>query len=215
LSKYPSIFVYTHDSIGLGEDGPTHQAVEHFASLRAMPGLIVLRPSDANEALAAWKFALEHRNGPVVLALTRQKLPVIDRTKNAPAENLTRGAYVVCEGAAPKVILIGTGSEVALALSAHATLAAAGISSRVVSMPSWELFEQQPAAYRDQVLPPSLTARVAVEAGVRMGWERYIGTKGIFIGMAGYGTSAPYEIAYNHFGITADAVVEAARRTLA
>ena len=215
LSRYPSIFVYTHDSIGLGEDGPTHQAVEHFASLRAMPGLIVLRPSDANETRAAWKFALEHRTGPVVLALTRQKLPVIDRTKHAPAENLTRGAYVVCEGTAPKVILIGTGSEVALALSAHATLAAAGISSRVVSMPSWELFEQQPAAYRDQVLPPSIAARVAVEAGVRMGWERYLGAKGIFIGMEGYGTSAPYEAAYKHFGITADAVVEAARRTLA
>ena len=215
LSKYPSVFVYTHDSIGLGEDGPTHQAVEHFASLRAMPGLIVLRPSDANETVAAWKFALEHRTGPVVLALTRQKLPIVDRTTHAPAANLVRGAYTLCEGASPKVILIGTGSEVAIALAAHATLAAAGISSRVVSMPSWELFEQQPATYRDTVLPPSITARVAVEAGVRMGWERYLGPKGIFIGMEGYGASAPYETAYKHFGITPEAVVEAARRTLA
>lgn len=215
LSGYPSIFVYTHDSIGLGEDGPTHQAVEHFASLRAMPGLIILRPADANETTAAWKFALEHRSGPVVLALTRQKLPVVDRRRCAPAENLVRGAYTVCEGTAPKVILIGTGSEVSLALAAHETLAADGISSRVVSMPSWELFEQQPAAYRDEVLPPSITARVAVEAGVRMGWERYTGSKGIFIGMEGFGTSAPYETAYRHFGITADAVVAAARRTLA
>jgi transketolase len=214
LSRYPSIFVYTHDSIGLGEDGPTHQAVEHFASLRAMPGLIILRPADANETTAAWKFALEHRSGPVVLALTRQKLPVVDRRRCAPAGNLVRGAYTLCEGVAPKVILIGTGSEVSLALAAHDTLAAQGISSRVVSMPSWELFEQQPASYRDEILPSSITARVAVEAGVPMGWERYMGPQGIFIGIHTFGTSAPYEIAYRHFGITADAVVAAARRTL-
>jgi transketolase len=212
LSRYPSIFVYTHDSIGLGEDGPTHQAVEHFASLRCMPGMTVIRPADANETSAAWKYALEHRSGPVALALTRQKLPVLDRTKYAPAENLVRGAYTLCGHAQPEVLLIGTGSEVAIALAAYETLAAEGIPVRVVSMPSWELFDQQPESYRNEVLPPAVAVRVAVEAGVGMGWERYLGCHGAFVGMKGYGASAPYEIAYRNFGITADAVVEAVRR---
>jgi len=212
LSQYPSIFVYTHDSIGLGEDGPTHQAVEHFASLRCMPGLTVIRPADANETATAWKYALEHRSGPVVLALTRQKLPVLDRTKYAPAENLVRGAYTLCGHAQPEVLLIGTGSEVAIALAAYETLAAEGMRVRVVSMPSWELFDQQPESYHNDVLPPSTTVRVAVEAGVGMGWERYLGCHGGFVGMKGYGASAPYEIAYRNFGITAEAVIEAVRR---
>lgn len=215
LSRYPAIFVYTHDSIGLGEDGPTHQAVEHLASLRAMPGLCLIRPADANETAAAWKFALEHRDGPVALALTRQKLPVIDRTRYAAAENLRRGAYVLSEGKDPAVVLIGSGSEVAIVLAAQDRLAEEGISTRVVSMPSWDLFEQQPASYRDTVLPPSMTARVAVEAAVRMGWERYCGPRGVFIGMEGYGMSAPYETAYRESGITTEAVVDAARRLLA
>ena len=214
LSRYPSIFVYTHDSIGLGEDGPTHQAVEHFASLRCMPGLTVIRPADANETAVAWKFALEHRSGPVVLALTRQKLPVLDRQRFAPADLLVRGAYTLCGPAQPEVILIGTGSEVSIALAAYETLTAGGIPARVVSMPSWELFDQQPETYRNEVLPPSATVRVAVEAGVGMGWERYLGPRGAFVGMKGYGASAPYETAYKNFGITAEAVVEATRRLL-
>ncbi len=214
LSQYPSIFVFTHDSIGLGEDGPTHQAVEQFASLRCMPGLTVIRPADANETAMAWKFALEHRSGPVVLALTRQKLPVLDRKKYAPAEGLVRGAYTLCGSPEPEVLLIGTGSETSIALAAYDTLSSAGVAARVVSMPSWDLFEAQTESYRHEVLPPAVTARVAVEAGVGMGWERYLGTRGVFIGMKGYGASAPYETVYRNLGITADAVVDAARRLL-
>jgi transketolase len=214
LSKYPVIFVYTHDSIGLGEDGPTHQAVEHLASLRAMPGLITIRPSDATETMAAWKFALEHRSGPVALALTRQKLPVIDRTKFAAAHNLERGGYILIGAPDPSLILIGTGSEVSLALSAYETLNAEGVKARVVSLPSWELFENQPDAYRESVLPAVVTARVGVEAGVKLGWERYIGTRGAFVGMRSYGASAPVEDVFKGFGITAGAVVDAARKVL-
>ena len=214
LSKYPVIFDYTHDSIGLGEDGPTHQAVEHLAALRAMPGLITIRPSDATETMAAWKFALEHRTGPVALALTRQKLPVIDRTKFAPAHNLARGGYILAGAPDPKLILIGTGSEVSLAMSAYEKLTAEGVKARIVSLPSWELFEMQPEAYRESVLPSSVAARVAVEAGVRLGWERYIGMKGAFVGMTSYGASAPAEAAFKGFGITAEAVVAAARKVL-
>jgi transketolase len=214
LSKYPVIFVYTHDSIGLGEDGPTHQAVEHLASLRAMPGLITIRPSDATETMAAWKFALEHRSGPVALALTRQKLPVIDRTKFAAAHNLERGGYILIGAPDPSLILIGTGSEVSLALSAYETLNAEGVKARVVSLPSWELFENQPDAYRESVLPAVVTARVGVEAGVKFGWERYIGTRGAFVGMRSYGASAPVEDVFKGFSITAGAVVDAARKVL-
>jgi transketolase len=214
LSKYPTIFVYTHDSIGLGEDGPTHQAVEHLASLRAMLGVIMLRPADANETAYAWKFALEYRKGPVLLALTRQKLPVIDQTKNAPAENLYKGGYTLTGGASPDVILLATGSEVSLAVKALAQLAVDGIPARVVSMPSWELFELQPKEYRDSVLPPSVKARVAVEAGVKLGWERYIGDAGEFIGMSTFGASAPADILFKEFGITAERVCEAAKKSL-
>ena len=214
LSKYPVIFDYTHDSIGLGEDGPTHQAVEHLAALRAMPGLITIRPSDATETMAAWKFALEHRTGPVAIVLTRQKLPVIDRTEFPPAHNLARGGYILAGAPDPSIILIGTGSEVSLALSAYETLTAEGVKARVVSLPSWDLFEKQPDAYRESVLPPAVTARVAVEAGVRLGWERYIGLRGEFVGMSSYGASAPADAAYKGFGITVGAVVAAARKVL-
>jgi transketolase len=214
LSKYPVIFDYTHDSIGLGEDGPTHQAVEHLAALRAMPGLITIRPSDATETMAAWKFALEHRSGPVALALTRQKLSVIDRTKFAAAHNLERGGYILIGAPDPSLILIGTGSEVSLALSAYETLTAEGVKARVVSLPSWELFENQPDAYRESVLPKVVTARVGVEAGVKFGWERYIGMRGAFVGMSSYGASAPEGALFKGFGITAEAVIAAARKVL-
>ncbi len=215
VSRYPVIFVYTHDSIGLGEDGPTHQAVEQFASLRAMPGIVVLRPADATETAAAWKFALEHRDGPVAIALTRQKVPVIDRNRFASADNLERGAYVIASGVNPQVLLIATGSEVALAMQAYDRLAAEEISARVVSMPSWELFERQSRAYRDVVLPPEISARVGIEAGVRTGWERYIGVRGEFVGMSSFGASAPFEAVFAGFGITVDAIVDAAKRAMA
>jgi transketolase len=214
LSHYSSIFVFTHESIGLGEDGPTHQAVEHFAALRSMPGLTVFRPADANETAQAWKFALEHREGPTVITLTRQKVPVIDQARFGSAVGVARGAYVLTGEAAPQLLLLATGSEVSLALAAHERLAAEGIRSRVVSMPSWELFESQPAAYRDEVLPPGVRARVAVEAGVQFGWERYLGTKGIFVGMKQFGASAPAEVSFREFGITVEAVVAAARTVL-
>jgi transketolase len=215
LSHYPSVFVFTHDSIGLGEDGPTHQAVEQFAALRAIPGLVTLRPADAYETAAAWKFALEHTGGPVAIALTRQKVPTLDQEKYGSASNLVRGAYVLSDAANAQVVLIGTGSEVSLAVQAARSLAAEGIAARVVSMPSWELFERQSPEYREGVLPRSIPARVAVEAGVRMGWERYIGTQGEFVGMSSFGASAPAEIAYRQFGITAEAVAAAAKRVLA
>jgi transketolase len=214
LSRYPVIFVFTHDSIGLGEDGPTHQAVEHLASLRAMPGMITVRPADAQETASAWKFALEHRTGPVALVLTRQKVPVLDRQKYAPASNLSRGGYVLTASPGARVVLIGTGSEVHLTLRAHEQLGSLGISTQVVSLPSWELFEQQPLEYRNSVLPPSIRARVAVEAGVQCGWERYIGDRGEFVGMKSFGASAPGDTAFKEFGITVDAVVAAARRVL-
>ncbi len=215
LSKYPTIFVYTHDSIGLGEDGPTHQAVEHLASLRAMPGLVVLRPADANETAYAWKFALERRDGPTVLALTRQKLPVLDPAKFASADNLSKGAYVLAGASNPQVLLLATGSEVSLALKAYDQLTAGGIRARVVSMPSWELFEMQSKEYKESVLPPAVKARVAVEAGVKLGWERYIGERGEFIGMSSFGASAPADVAFKNFGITLENVIAATRRTLA
>ena len=213
-SKYPTIFIFTHDSIGLGEDGPTHQAVEHFAALRAIPGLIVFRPADPNETAYAWKFALEHRSGPTVIALTRQKVPVLDQSKFGSAEHVSRGAYILTGEENPQVLLLGTGSEVQLALKAHDILAADGIRSRVVSMPSWELFENQPPAYRESVLPPAVKARVAVEAGVKQGWERYIGSSGEFIGMSTFGMSAPVDAVFKGFGITAEAVANAARKVL-
>ncbi|HPD46066.1 MAG TPA: transketolase [Anaerohalosphaeraceae bacterium] len=214
LSKYPTIFVFTHDSIGLGEDGPTHQPVEHLAALRAIPGLVVIRPADANETAQAWKYALEHRDRPIVLALTRQGLPILDQSKYPSASNLAKGAYVLVKAEKPDVLLIATGSEVQLALAAAEKLAGEGKKAQVVSMPSWELFEEQDPAYKDSVLPPSVTARVAVEAGVALGWHKYLGNRGKFIGMSTFGKSAPYKVCFENFGITTDAVFLAAKQVL-
>ncbi|MBI2902376.1 MAG: transketolase [Candidatus Methylomirabilis oxyfera] len=216
LSHIHVIFVFTHDSIGLGEDGPTHEPIEHLAALRAMPNLTVIRPADANETAVAWRVALEHRGGPVALALTRQKLPVLDRTALASADLLRRGAYVLIDAGhgQPRMILIATGSEVYVALEARQRLAAQGIEARVVSMPSWELFEQQPVSYRDEVLPPSVTSRIAIEAGSPLGWHRYVGPLGAVIGMTRYGASAPYQVLMREFGFTADTLVSRALELL-
>ncbi len=207
------IYVFTHDSIGLGEDGPTHQPVEHLAALRAIPDLTVLRPCDANETVEAWRFALEQKDGPVVLALTRQSIPVLDREASASADGLHYGGYVLrdpTEGGDPDVILIGTGSEVHIAMEAADTLHEKGINVRVVSMPSWELFDKQSKAYQNRVLPAAVKARVAVEAGITQGWHRYLGEKGEFVGIDHFGASAPYKTLYEKFGITADRVVKKA-----
>ena len=215
LSHYPTIFVFTHDSIGLGEDGPTHQPVEQLASLRAIPGLITLRPADATETIIAWKIALERRDGPTAIALTRQKLPVLDRTAVAPAEKAENGGYVLSDSPHPRAILLASGSEVHLALRAQQILSAGGVQVRVVNMFSWELFERQSESYRRSVLPPSIVARVAIEAAVQQGWERSLGFQGKFIGMTGFGASAPYDVAYAKFGITAERAAEAVRELIA
>jgi transketolase len=213
LSKARVIYIWTHDSIALGEDGPTHQPVEQLAGLRAMPNLLVIRPSDATETVEAWRVALQHTDGPVGLVLTRQKLPVLDRTTLASASGLAHGAYILAEAGRfpPEVILIATGSEVPLALEAHARLAGEGIRSRVVSMPCWELFEAQPQSYRDTVLPPSVGPRVGIEAAAPFGWERYVGSEGVVIGVTGFGASAPGPIVMREFGFTAEHVVETAK----
>ncbi|MEW6233484.1 MAG: transketolase [Chloroflexota bacterium] len=206
------IYVFTHDSIGLGEDGPTHQPVEQLAALRAIPGLTVIRPADATETVAAWRVALEHKDGPVALILTRQKLPILDRTKYPPASGLARGAYVLADppGGRPEIILIATGSEVHPALEAQERLLNQGIAARIVSMPSWELFDREPQEYRDQVLPPEMTARLAVEAGISQGWHRYVGSAGDVISIERFGASAPYGILMEKFGFTVENVVSRA-----
>lgn len=211
LMQVPSIFVMTHDSIGLGEDGPTHQPVEHLASLRAMPNVLVLRPGDANEVAYAWKTALENQTGPTILVLTRQNLPTFARTEENAASLSQNGAYVLVDSDKeyPDAILIGTGSELYLAVEAHQQLKKKGIDARVVSMPSWELFAEQPLEYRESVLPSEVARRVAIEAGSSFGWERYIGTEGKMIGIDTFGESAPYEELYEHFGITVEKIVEA------
>lgn len=216
IMKVPSIFVFTHDSIGVGEDGPTHQPVEQLAACRAIPRLVVIRPADANETSEAWRVALEQNNRPVALILTRQNLPTIDREKYGPAAGLARGGYVVADakGGEPDVLLMSTGSELQLAVAAHEELTAAGIKSRVVSLPSFELFDEQPTKYRNDVLPPAVTARVAIEAAIRQGWDRYLGTRGEFIGLDTFGASAPYEEIYKHRGLTAAAVVAKAKQVL-
>ena len=214
LSKYPTIFVFTHDSIGVGEDGPTHQAVEQLASLRAIPNLLVIRPADANETAEAWRYTLEHRDGPVALLLTRQGLPVLDQNKYGSAANLRKGAYVLVGTDKPDVLLLASGSEVSIALDAREKLAADGISASAVSMPCWELFEKQEQAYKDSVLPPETKARVGIEAGVELGWGKWLGDKGIFIGMSSFGASAPYKVCFEKFGITAEAVIAAAKKQL-
>jgi len=214
ISKYPTIFVWTHDSIGVGEDGPTHQPVEHFAALRAIPNLLVFRPGDANETVQAWRYILEHRDGPAAILLTRQNLPVLDQAKYGPATGVAKGAYVLVKADQPEVLLLATGSEVSVALAAAEKLAGEGIKAQVVSMPCWELFARRSQSYRDEVMPPSCKARVGVEAGVELGWSRWLGDKGIFIGMSGFGASGPYKTCYERFGITPDAVVAAAKRSM-
>ncbi len=216
LMELPVIHVFTHDSIGLGEDGPTHQPVEQLASLRAIPGLDVIRPADANEVAEAWRVAIDRSHQPVALVLTRQNVPVFDRDKYGSAEGLRRGAYVLADadGGDPEVILIATGSEVALALAAYEELKGESVRARVVSMPCCELFDRQDDAYRDQVLPPSVTARVSVEEASTMGWDRYVGSDGVKVGMHTFGTSAPLKDVQTKFGFTPDRVAEAAKELL-
>jgi transketolase len=209
----PVMYIFTHDSIGVGEDGPTHQPIEQLAALRAIPNLIVIRPADANEVAEAYKAALLLKNRPVALALSRQNLPTLDRTKYGAASGTQQGGYVLIDApdSRPEVILMASGSEVRLCVEAHEQLAAQGIKARVVSMPSWELFDDQPSEYRESVLPPDVTRRVAVEAGIKQGWEKYIDCKGRFIGMCGFGASAPAGTLMKHFGLTTENVVAAAK----
>jgi transketolase len=214
LSKYPTIFVFTHDSIGLGEDGPTHQPVEHFAALRAIPDLLVIRPADANETAYAWKYILQNRDRPVALLLSRQGIPVLDQNRYASAANLARGAYVLTSSGKPEVVLMASGSEVSLALEAAQKLEAQGIPSQVVSMPCWALFERQDEKYRHSVLPPHVKARVAIEAATPFGWHQWLGDHGVFVGLCRFGASAPYQACYDGFGITAQSVVVAAKDIL-
>ena len=211
----PVVYVWTHDSVWLGEDGPTHQPVEHLAALRAIPNLVVIRPADANETAAAWRAALERRDGPTALILTRQKLPVLFETMRNSAQQVTRGAYILVESSgAPHALIIASGSEVHLALEARELLAQRGIGVRVVSMPSWELFDAQPLEYQETVLPPQVTARLAVEAGVTLGWDKYVGPAGEVLGLERFGASAPYQVLMEKFGFTAEAVVERVMRLL-
>ncbi len=210
LMKLPSIFVMTHDSIGLGEDGPTHQPIEHLASLRAMPNVLVIRPADANEVSQAWKTALEHTTGPSVLVLTRQNVPTYSRTETNPASLLSKGAYILSASPTSKVdgVVMATGSEVQLAMQAQADLAEKGVGVQVVSMPSWELFELQPEEYKQQVLPADITKRVSIEAGSTFGWQKYLGLQGKAIGVDSFGESAPFEELYEHFNITKEAIID-------
>ena len=216
LMELPSLFVFTHDAMGDGEDGPTHQPIEHLASLRAIPGLIVLRPGDANEVVEAYRYIVQLRHQPTVLALSRQPLPTLDRTKYAPASGVAKGAYVLADapGGNPEAIIIASGSEVSLAIEAHEKLRAANIRSRVVSMPSWEIFEHQPKDYRDSVLPPNVKARVAVEQASTFGWERYVGTADHVIGMKTFGASAPLKELQKKFGFEPDQIVAAVKEQL-
>jgi transketolase len=220
LMEIPVIHIFTHDSIGVGEDGPTHQPVEQLASLRAIPGLITMRPADANEVVEAWRAIMELRHQPVALILTRQAVPTLDRAKYAAAEGVRRGAYVLADArdGRPQVLLLATGSEVALCVEAYERLAAEGIAARVVSMPSWELFEQHCAAhpeYREDVLPASVTARVSVEKASTLGWARYVGSGGHSIGMETFGASAPLKELQKKFGFTPENVIAAARQQIA
>ncbi len=216
LMELPVIHIFTHDSIGLGEDGPTHQPVEHLASLRAIPGLNVIRPCDANEVAEAWRLTFEQRHGPTALVLTRQDVPVLDRDRYADAEGLRRGGYVLADadGGDPELILIATGSEVALAVAAHEQLAADGVRSRVVSLPSWHLFDRQPEEYRELVLPSKVTARVSIEQASTLGWDRYVGPGGAMVGMHTFGSSAPLKDVLGKFGFTPEKIVETARGIL-
>jgi transketolase len=217
LMELPCLFVFTHDAMGDGEDGPTHQPVEQLIAIRAIPGMTLLRPADANEVVEAYRTVLQFRHRPAALALSRQALPIFDRKRYASAEGVARGAYVMADakGGAPQIILIASGSEVALAIEAHETLTADGVRSRVVSMPSWDLFEQQPQAYRDSVLPPAVTARIAIEQGSTLGWDRYVGAAGKVIGMHTFGGSAPLKDLLRKFGFEPERIVGLAREMLA
>jgi transketolase len=216
LMELPVIHLFTHDSIGLGEDGPTHQPVEQLASLRAIPGLDVIRPADANEVAEAWREALDRTHQPVALVLTRQDVPILDRSRYASAEGLRRGGYVLADpdDGDPEVILMATGSEVALAIAAHEKLISDGLRSRVVSLPCWELFERQEQSYQDEVLPPAITARVSVEEASTLGWDRFVGPEGATIGMHTFGSSAPLKDVQSKFGFTPDKVAETAKSVL-
>ena len=216
LMEIPVLFIFTHDSIGVGEDGPTHQPVEQLAAFRAMPNMLVLRPGDANEVTEAYKVALQHTHGPSTLVFSRQAVPTLDRTKYAPASGTAKGAYILADadGGQPDVILLATGTELQWAVAAHEKLKAQGIKSRVVSMPCWELFEDQDAAYKESVLPSAVTARVSIEMAATLGWDRYVGSKGKIIGMHSFGASAPLKDLLKKFGFDADAVVTAAKQLL-
>jgi len=222
LSALHVIYVWTHDSVGLGEDGPTHQPVEHYAALRAMPRLYFVRPGDPNEAIAAWRLAVRRTGGPVALSLTRQKLPVLAGTADLATEGVERGGYILAEAndgsgavVAPAIILLATGSELQLAMGARASLRADGIAARVVSLPCWERFAEQPAAYREAVLPAAVRARVSIEAGTTLGWDRWVGFDGAMIGLERFGASAPAAAIFEHLGFTVPHVVEVARGVLA
>jgi transketolase len=216
LSHLHSIWVMTHDSVGLGEDGPTHQPIEHLASLRAIPGLTVIRPCDANETVQAWKFAIKHKAGPTLLALTRQAVPTLDRISLGSAEGLNLGAYVLAELGDKEIqlILMASGSEVSLVLEAAKRIAASGFGVRVVSFPSWELFEKAEKTYQESVLPAKIKKRIAVELGVSQGWEKWVGDKGIIVGIDKYGASAPYQKIFEEYGFTVDKIVEKAMALL-
>ena len=217
LMEIPVIHIFTHDSIGVGEDGPTHQPIEQLVALRAVPGLLVLRPADANEVVEAWRVVMQLQHEPAVLVLSRQALPTLDRTRYAQASGVAKGAYVLAEapGGVPEVLLLATGSEVSLCLAAYERLVAEGVRVRVVSMPSWELFERQSQAYREEVIPPHVTARVSVEQAATIGWDRYVGPTGTSIGMNTFGASAPLKALQRKFGFTPDCLIAEVRKQLA
>jgi transketolase len=208
--------VFTHDAMGDGEDGPTHQPIEQLANLRAVPGLTLLRPGDANEVVEAYRYVMQLKHRPAIIVLSRQALPTIDRSRYASAAGVARGAYVLADAprGEPQVILIASGSEVSLAVEAHEQLLESGVRSRVVSMPSWDIFEHQDQAYRDSVLPPGVTARVAIEQASKFGWERYVGREGAVVGMETFGASAPLKALQQEFGFTAENVVATAKAQL-
>jgi transketolase len=216
LSHYPTIWIFTHDSIGVGEDGPTHQPVEHFAALRAIPGLIVMRPADANEVVEAWKFAIARRDGPTALLLTRQGIPTLDRKYFAPASGTQRGAYVLKDlgEGNPDLILMASGSEVSLIIEAGIRLNNEGINVRIVSFPSWEMFAAQDEGYKKSVLPPEIHARLSIEAGIAQGWHHWVGDTGVSISIERFGASAPGSVVFEKFGISAQNVVSHAKELL-